>query len=109
MRRATGTLEPWSPYLSHLAILTRPLLLYRWPGKTVRTVTGLTTFVKRGPGRLARAAGKAPRAVGKSARIVGKTARRGVFFVPRAVGRGRTIRSRDGGNRHGQRCNAHAQ
>ena len=25
----------------------------RWPGKTVRTVTGVTTFVKRGPGRLA--------------------------------------------------------
>ena len=54
----------------------------------MRTVTGVTSFVKRGPGRLARAAGKAPRAVGKSARVVGKTARRGVFFVPRAVGRG---------------------
>ena len=54
----------------------------------MRTVTGVTSFVKRWPGRLARAAGKAPRAVGKSARVVGKTARRGVFFVPRAVGRG---------------------
>ena len=78
-----------SPYLSHLAILTLALSSSdRWPGKTVRTVTGVTSFVKRGPGRLARAAGKAPRAVGKSARVVGKTARRGIFFVPRAVGRG---------------------